>query len=798
MALFKIKIPLITKIIIIVVILVGLLGIITGYILSKNAGDVLYKTEEERLSTLLSEQTHEIVIILKSADELIQKVSELPEVVSYLENPTNTSQRNRIVDDFKAFSLGQEVLNMYLIDTKGKTVLSIDPLFQDKDYSFRDYFKEAMASKSGAYWAIGVSTRTPGFYFSKPVLGTNNTVVGVAVLKIDAQRLSNSLTQSYLSSTGYLMMVDKNGVIIHSNKPNSLYKSLGPISEKIRRDYIINETYFEKDILPMQYTVLQDLINKETKNALVSEFDEEDNINELLGISQVDEYPFYLVAERDLNEITKGISSILSSVIYLVVTTIVIVSLFELLIIRSFLKPLNRLNQYTERVADGNLDEDLVVKKTGDEIESLSEGIKNMVLSLRESRSGLEKKIADKTSELEKILTGVEEQNKQLSEARSAMLNVLEDLDVEKKNISNEKNRIETILASIAEGVFVTDVYGKTTMLNKVAKEMCGYSANEVLGKPYREVFNLSSEDKTDEQYLDFVAEAVKTGNPSKSLSKIILKTKTGKEIPVTISASALKDSNQAIFGCVVAVRDNTAERTLDKSKDEFLSVASHQLRTPLGGMRWNLEMIQNGDYGTLPPEAKEVIDVIHSGSLKMIDLVNDLLNVSRIDQGRVMDEPVETDLATIVKDVVTSLTPIASRDGVKIGLEIANDIPKVVIDPKRFNEVAINLISNSVKYHVQNGEVNISLMMENDFIKMVVSDNGIGIPVKDMNRVFDKFFRAGNAAKSETEGSGLGLYICKKFVEGWGGKITVESEEGKGTKFTVLLPKEIRNIKTI
>lgn len=798
MAVFKIKIPIITKIIITVVTLVGLLGIITGYILSKNAGDVLYKTEEERLGTLLSEQTHEVEIILKSADGLIQKVSELPEVRSYFENPTDTSRRSVIVENFKAYSLGQEVLNMYLIDKNGKTILSIDPLFQDKDYSFRDYFKEAIASKSGVYWAIGVSTRTPGFYFSKPVVGVNNTVVGVAVLKIDTQRLNSSLAQSYLSSTGYLMMVDKNGVIIHSNKPNSLFKSLGPISEKIRRDYIINETYFEKDILPMQYTVLQDLINKETKNALVNEFDEEDNMNEILGISQIDNYPFYLVAERDLNQIAKKISSILSTVIYLVITTIVIVSLFELLIIRSFLKPLNRLNQYTERVADGNLDEDLVVKKTGDEIESLSEGIKNMVLSLRESRSGLENKIAEKTSELEKILAGVEEQNKQLSEARSAMLNVLEDLDVEKKNISNEKNRIETILASIAEGVFVTDIKGSTTMLNRVAQEMCGYSANEVLGKSYREVFNLSSEEKVDEPYLDFVAETVKTGNPSKSLSKIILKTKTGKEIPVTISASALKDSNQTIFGCVVAVRDNTAERTLDKSKDEFLSVASHQLRTPLGGMRWNLEMIQNGDYGTLPSEAMEVIDVIHSGSLKMIDLVNDLLNVSRIDQGRVMDEPVETDLATIVKEVVTSLTPIASRDGVKIDLDVANDIPKVVIDPKRFNEVAVNLISNSIKYHVQNGEVNISLTMDNDLIKMVVSDNGIGIPVKDMNRVFDKFFRAGNAAKSETEGSGLGLYICKKFVEGWGGKITVESEEGKGTKFTVLLPKEIRNIKTI
>ncbi|HEX9008549.1 MAG TPA: ATP-binding protein, partial [Patescibacteria group bacterium] len=312
----------------------------------------------------------------------------------------------------------------------------------------------------------------------------------------------------------------------------------------------------------------------------------------------------------------------------------------------------------------------------------------------------------------------------------------------------------------------------------------------------YTEIFKLSLENNPEAVFPRAVDIAMSTGKVATMPLNTVLTSKDGRQIPILDSAAPLKDIDGKIFGCVVVMRDNTKERELERSKDEFLSVASHQLRTPLGSIRWNLELLLAGDYGEITGDARTAANQIHDGTLRMIALVNDLLNVSRIDQGRVMDEPVETNLGNIVKQKTGDLKMLADREKVEMSVNVAENLPNVVIDPKRFGEVITNLVSNSIKYHKENGWVKIELNMTDDKFKLTIADNGIGIPKKDEGRLFEKFYRADNAVKSQTEGSGLGLYIAKKFIEGWGGSITAESEEGQGTTFTIYLPKDIKRIK--
>lgn len=231
--------------------------------------------------------------------------------------------------------------------------------------------------------------------------------------------------------------------------------------------------------------------------------------------------------------------------------------------------------------------------------------------------------------------------------------------------------------------------------------------------------------------------------------------------------------------------------------KTEFLSVASHQLRTPLGSMKWNLESLLAGDAGVLKKDIKVILKDVYDSNKRMLTLVNDLLNVSRIDQGRIKDDPKETDIKELIDASIREIGPLAKQKDVEISTQIASKLPHITLDPTRFYEVIKNLLSNGVKYNKPGGMVTINVEHSGDFVSIKVTDTGMGIPRNDQPKIFSKFFRAKNAVVSETEGTGLGLFVVKSYVEGWGGTVECKSTEGKGTEFTLRIPRKVHTIVT-
>jgi signal transduction histidine kinase len=230
----------------------------------------------------------------------------------------------------------------------------------------------------------------------------------------------------------------------------------------------------------------------------------------------------------------------------------------------------------------------------------------------------------------------------------------------------------------------------------------------------------------------------------------------------------------------------------LDKAKNEFISIASHQLRTPLGSMRWGLELLQI-EAEACSETAKKQLDQIYRSTLRMIQLVSDFLNVARIEQGRVKDALETVEIMKIIEAVIKEMEIEAGKKSIIISLNKKAEIPEIVIDVKRFREIIQNLISNAVRYTLPRGKVSVEVDLKDDFVIISVADTGIGIPEKEKAKIFTKFARAENATKIDHEGSGLGLYIVKAFVEDLGGKIWLESEEGKGSTFYVSLPQVLK-----
>lgn len=342
---------------------------------------------------------------------------------------------------------------------------------------------------------------------------------------------------------------------------------------------------------------------------------------------------------------------------------------------------------------------------------------------------------------------------------------------------ASEHSKLSDLVESMADGVLMFDVDKRIILFNPVLQKMTGITDHIPTLTEFSGLFEkIDLESKIDGVLKQGKAEAIK------DISFL--------KLDYEISVTPVRDYKKNIAGGAVIFHDITRLKELDRMKTDFVSVAAHQLRTPLGGVRWNLESMLEGDFGPIPEVIKSNLVQIHEAIMRTTLLINDLLNVSRIDQGEVKGQPEVIDVVALIKEMIEEAKVVAQQKKVIVNLELKDDKPfQLYIDPKHFRLIIENFLSNAITYNKMNGLVTITLLRREGQIQIIIEDTGVGIPLKDQVKLFSKFFRAANAIATKTEGSGLGLFVAKSYVEMWGGKIGFVSEEGKGTIFTVTLP---------
>lgn len=224
-----------------------------------------------------------------------------------------------------------------------------------------------------------------------------------------------------------------------------------------------------------------------------------------------------------------------------------------------------------------------------------------------------------------------------------------------------------------------------------------------------------------------------------------------------------------------------------NKMKTEFIGIVSHQLRAPLSGMRWSLNLLKDGPCN--PTDTTTLIELIKESTERMIKLVNDLLDVSRIEMGKNNFIPRQTNLHVLIQKIINNSALFARANNISLQLEAPETLSNVYTDPDKISLVIQNLIDNAIKYTKGQGEVKTILQEKKNFIKVAIKDTGVGIPKFQQKHIFQKFFRSDNIMKHQTIGTGLGLFIAKAVIEQSNGQIWFESEEGKGTTFYFTLP---------
>lgn len=324
---------------------------------------------------------------------------------------------------------------------------------------------------------------------------------------------------------------------------------------------------------------------------------------------------------------------------------------------------------------------------------------------------------------------------------------------------------------------------GEIGQPNLAALRFFGTTSEELTGK---NLFSYRSGE--DEKFAEQLFQNYKLKIPI-NREELQMVTDKGAKKWVLISIFETKTPTSKEHTGLASIFDVTEQKRLDQAKTEFVSLASHQLRTPLATIRWYTEMLLSGDVGDMTPKQKEYVENLFSVDKEMIGLVDALLNVSRIEMGTLPVEQKDTNVEELTESILLELGPQIAEKKIKIEKNYHSSLTNIQSDPKLLRIVIQNLISNAVKYTPDDGSITITLEESGREKKIIVSDTGFGIPKDAQERIFTKLFRADNVRKlSESQGTGLGLYLVKSIVETLGGTIRFVSEENKGSTFTITL----------
>ena len=350
------------------------------------------------------------------------------------------------------------------------------------------------------------------------------------------------------------------------------------------------------------------------------------------------------------------------------------------------------------------------------------------------------------------------------------------------------RQKEKVFLESVGDGLAAIDRAWHITLWNKAATLLSGWSQKEALGKPLREILKFIAE-KDQKENITFIEETMLYGKPHPMENDTFLVRKDGSKIYVGDTAAPIFNGRGEVAGAIIVFRDISKERELRKVREEFQSLAAHQLRAPLTAIGGFLEMLQDEKAKLSPQERTFTYEKLNEANERMLALVNGFLNVSRIELGTLAIEPQLTFLPDLADKVLGEFLPQIQKKKLTLKKDYGKALPAINVDPSLMRAILSNLLSNAVKYTPEEGTIGIALEKKDAEMLIKVWDTGYGIPKEQQSKIFTKLFRADNIQKIDPQGTGLGLYIVKSVLDQAGGKIWFESEEGKGTTFYVTVP---------
>ncbi|HUG38263.1 MAG TPA: ATP-binding protein [Candidatus Limnocylindrales bacterium] len=355
----------------------------------------------------------------------------------------------------------------------------------------------------------------------------------------------------------------------------------------------------------------------------------------------------------------------------------------------------------------------------------------------------------------------------------------------------NRKTQLEQVFASTSDGFLVTDLHGRVVALNRQAGDFLGLVPGEMVGRPYHELFDRAAvkwDGPGGQALAAALAGAADTGSADLEVRTLVPRT-------LRWQAAPTRDLLGAPVGVTVTLRDVTREREIDRMKTDFVSTVSHELRTPLTSIKGSLHLLLTDTTLIVDGVQRQLLEISLKNTDRLVRLINNMLDVSRIEAGQIRLELALHHVSDFVSAAAEGIGAFADARGIAIDVAVPAGLPPVTVDVDRMVQVVTNLLSNAVKFSPAGTRVTVSAKLEADEMAISVADQGQGIASQDLSRLFQKFQQLDRRGSRGVGGTGLGLAICRGILEEHGGRITVESDLGVGSTFTVFLPRPGREM---
>jgi two-component system, OmpR family, sensor histidine kinase VicK len=372
-------------------------------------------------------------------------------------------------------------------------------------------------------------------------------------------------------------------------------------------------------------------------------------------------------------------------------------------------------------------------------------------------------------------------------------------------SLRDDTLKFKVIIDSIEDGVVLIDSEGVIQLINPGAGAICGWAPDEATGLSVEAVIKLVN-DKA-EPYAE-------TENPFRQIfqaqqslrgKNAFLLSRDKEQIPISLNISPLLDENKVVTAAVAVFSNVSHERAEEQQRADFISTASHEMRTPVAAIEGYLALCLNDKVATIDSRARNYLEKAHSSATHLGKLFQDLLTSAKAEDGRLANHPSVVELGEFLDHLTSDLRLVAERKGLFVDFSASSSpinamsshpsehvlrpLYYVYVDPDRIREVITNLFDNAVKYTPE-GKISLGLTGNDQVVQCYVRDTGPGIPAEDLPHLFQKFYRVDNSATRTIGGTGLGLFICRKIIELYGGRIWGESEVGKGSSFYINLPR--------
>ena len=701
--------------------------------------------------------------IEEKSDNLVRIAGEETVMDYKEENVSRTSiDRNNSLREYLEEYIGKNnFIELFLLNEKGLIIISTDEVNEGKIQNEEGFFIKGIKSLSVDSFHFSTIVNQSSMIIATPLKTDTGSVSAVLAGRISLQKISELMNErAGLGETGETILVDKSNLLI-------------------------SESRFIKDIAFKKY-----IYTKATEECL-KKIDGYGEFSDYRGVPVVSRYIWLedenacLIAKMDQSEAYKSMKQLERLTIMTMVIVLLIVIIVSILFSLSITRPIQKLLEAAQEIARGNYEYRILKIPHNDETGKLSMAFNSMADAIKKSREDVDRKVIEQTSI-------IRDKSEDLEKRQKAMINILEDVDTEKKKVEQiavDLEKFKMAVENASDHIVITDAEGMILYANKAVEKITGFAPSTMIGKKAgnEQLWGGEMEDS-------FYAKLWKTIKEDKvSFSgEINNKRKNGEKYVALANISPILNNIGEVAFFIGIERDITREKEIDRMKTDFISLASHQLRTPLSAMKWFGEMLLDGDAGALTKEQKEFVENIHTSNERLIELVNSLLNISRIESGRLMIDPKPTNIKELIESVVGEVQNQMNETKQACIISINENLPLIKLDPKLIRQVYMNLLTNAIKYTPKEGEIQIFVSKKDNELLSQISDNGYGIPKEEQGKIFQRFFRAKNIVKMETEGTGLGLYLIKAIVESSGGKIwfTSSDDEAKhGSTFWFTIP---------